>query len=103
MTTSFVGKLAGVTYTDTAAFEKTAKDLGFLPGCVRGKRWKVGTPVRLRMTDGREVDGQVWAPHPTRGYAWVALDDGTFAAVEIHGGNAYRDTNGTFEHIGRTA
>lgn len=80
MTTSFVGKLAGITYTDTAAFEKAADALGYLPNHRRRTTWKLGATVRPKV-NGIEVEGQVWARHPQRGCMWVALDDGTYAAV----------------------
>lgn len=93
MARSFKGVVGGVTYTDPSLFEQAARALGFRPNKARQPKWKVGTPVGIRLESGERIEGQVWALDWTPNYAWIALDDGRYARVNMHYGNA-QITNG---------
>jgi hypothetical protein len=95
----FIGTVAGVTYTDPAAWEKAARDMGYRRTRGRTGDWRVGMAVRVRLDDGAAVEGQVWAKGPMKGQVWVALNDGAYALLVTRTGEVQREG----ERVGRVA
>lgn len=98
----FAGTVGGITYTDRAEFERNARALGFRENGMRARTWKLGTPICLTLADGEKVHGQVWSKADIRDYMWVALDNGTYAAVHMFSGTAYRSPLSR-EQVGQVA
>ncbi|TCJ23036.1 hypothetical protein [Nocardioides jejuensis] len=99
MTISFHGTLLGVEYTDPAEFEKAAKANGFQNGR-KDDTWKLGTDVVLTIND-EKIRGQIWCRAQTRGYVWVALDNGKYVAINTRYGGIYERPGG--DELGRWA
>jgi hypothetical protein len=96
----FTGTVAGVTYTDPAAWEKAARDMGYRRTRGRTGDWRVGMAMRVQLNDGTAPEGQVWAEGPTKGRVWVALDSGVYVLVSTKTGEVC-DEHGA--GIGRVA
>lgn len=83
----FRATVLGVEYTDRDEYEKAARSLGYTRG-QRGRSnrrasdWKPGTEVRVQLEAGGTARGQVWAK-AEKGWVWLALDDRTFAKVNV--------------------
>jgi hypothetical protein len=99
----FRGVVGGVTYTEPALFERSARARGYLGMGKRQRvlKWKIGTPVGVKYSDGTRVEGQVWSRSDKSEYVWVALDDGTYALVSTRSGLVYNQHGGTL--LGKVA
>ena len=99
--TRFRGVVGGIEYDDPGLFETAARNLGFRRNKERGTDWKVGAPIAVRLTDGTRVEGQVWCRSETANYVWVALDNGTYVAVNTRYRDAYKSPSG--DKVGKVA
>lgn len=55
---------------------------------MKPRAWDLGSAVRIRLEDGTDVAGHVWAESETEGRLWVALESGRYAHVTTATGAA---------------